>query len=95
MSVTLLTEEAAPTTGRQKQRSTEHPSDQSQVSTYHVLSCTLTGIEGHVQGMCVSSCETDTLCRFSIMCISVFLWNICELILSVANKTAEQVLSKL
>ena len=34
MSVTLPTEEAAPTTGRQEQRSTEHPSDQSQVSTY-------------------------------------------------------------
>ena len=29
----------------------------------HVLSCTLTGIEGHVQVMHVSSCETDTLCR--------------------------------
>ena len=34
MSVTSPTEEAAPATGHQEQRSTEHPSDQWQVSTY-------------------------------------------------------------
>ena len=41
MSVTSTEEEAAPTTGRQEQRSTEHPSDQWQVSTYPcVVLCT-------------------------------------------------------
>ena len=34
LSITSTTEEAAPTTGRQEQRSTEYPSDQWQVSTY-------------------------------------------------------------
>ena len=34
MSVPSPTEEAAPTTDHQEQRSTEHPSDQWQVSTY-------------------------------------------------------------
>ena len=34
MSATSTTEEAAPTTGHQEQLTTEHPSDQWQVSTY-------------------------------------------------------------